>query len=601
MTTENIDILYELVTSFGEIFTTKDITFKATKYKSTIDLYFNHKVSGHITISLLFDNHNLNVTPKERKIGDIHLSKLINQQFKSLHTDNFIDVMEYSTKMIPQLTSYCVGCGNLLDIESALYINCGKDACVYACEELPIGDFVCNFIKTKPTVAEFLLQTGIESSRSSRRHYIFEPFPHYFMNTTEHMTRGELTALSTSDPDRLNKLKDFKRLDATLSTTIFTQTVPQLMKFISKYDTDLMLEADIKTDAYNLLRFFLMSAEFEINEIDLFRPDEMTGHNTSEFHQYKFQHPPKKEEIFANQVKHNGNETCYLFHGSGRENWYSIMRNGLKVASHSKIMVNAAAYGTGVYMSPHFETSLHYTKTYGRQKCIMGVFEAAAPNPSKWKKTASIFVVPEPRDLILRYILIVPPHLHTRINTLLNTKFSTTLKKEERVQKVYSAKRSNKRLLAELKKMRKSATRKLGLSVDPIEENITIWNAYMHTDGFDPDLKLTKSLKENGIEHIQFELHFPDRYPFEPPFVRVVSPRFKYRTGHITINGAICHEILSHQSWVASYSVEALLIDIRANIMEGEAELEPCKWEEPYSFSAAKVDYDRVMRSHGWK
>ena len=155
--------------------------------------------------------------------------------------------------------------------------------------------------------------------------------------------------------------------------------------------------------------------------------------------------------------------------------------------------------------------------------------------------------------------------------------------------------------MAELKKMRKTSTRELGLSVEPHEDNMMIWDAFMHTDGFDPELPLTKSLKEHGIEHIKFELHFPDRYPFEPPFVRVVNPRFKYRTGHITINGAICHEILAHNSWAASYSVEALLIDIRANIMEGEAEIEPDKWDDTYSFSAAKVDYDRVMRSHGWK
>lgn len=599
--TENIDTLYDIVTSFNDLFTTNDITFKATKYKSTIDLYFNHAISGHITISLLFDNHNLNVSPKERKIGDIHCSKLINQQFKSLHTDNFIEVLEYAAKMIPHITNHCVGCGNLLDIESKLYINCGADACVYACEELPIGDFVCNFIKTKPTVAEFLLQTGIESSRSTRRHYIFEPFPHYFMKTTEHITRGELSAMSKSDPERLNALKNFEKLDATLASSPFTLTIPQLLKTLSKFDTDVLLEAEIGTDCYNLLRFYLMSAEFEINEIELFNATELTGHNTTEFRQYKFQHPPKKEEIFANQVRHNGAETCYLFHGSGRENWYSIMRNGLKVASHSKLMVNAAAYGAGIYMSPHFETSLHYTKTYRSQKCIMGVFEAASPTPDRWRKTTSIFVVPEPKDLILRYILIVPPGLHHRINTLLNTKFSSTLKKEEKVHKVTSAKRSNKRIMAELKRMQKPATRELGFSVEPVGDNLMIWNAYMHTDGFDPDQQLTKSLKKNDIERVQLEIHFPDRYPFEPPFVRVVTPRFKYRTGHITINGAICHEILAHQSWAATYSIEALLVDIRCNIMEGEAELEPCKWEEPYSFSAAKVDYDRVMRSHGWK
>lgn len=602
---ENLETLYDIVTSFTDIFDKQDITFKATKYESIIDLYFNHKVSGHITISLIFDKQNLIVNAKERKIGDIHLSKLINQTFKSLRTDNFIEVMEFSAKMIPQLTNYCVGCGNILDIESKLYINCGKDSCVYECEELPIGDIVCNFIKTKPSTAEYLLTTGIESATSRRRVDIFEPFPHYFMNTTEHFSRGELSALSTTDPSKFNSLKDFKKLDATLSTPFFKTDVSKMITYISKYDTDLLLEAEITTDVYNLLRFLLMSAEFEINEVELFNPAELGDVNTKGFKQFVFKHPPKKEIIFEKKAQTNSpsslKETCYLFHGSGRENWYSIMRNGLKVASNSKIMVNAAAYGAGIYMSTHFETSFHYTKTYGKTKCIMGVFEAAAPDPSKWKKSGSIYVVPDATNLILRYILVVPTALHTKINTLLNQKFSISLKKEEKVQKVKAAKRSNKRLLVEYKKMQKTDVKDMGLSVEMKDDSTNVWNAYLYTTGFDPKQALTKSLNTKSIPYVQLELHFPERYPFEPPFVRVVSPRFKYRTGHITVNGAICHEILSNQSWVASCSVEALLVDIRCNILEGNAEVEPSHWDVPYSFEEAKVDYNRVMRAHGWK
>ncbi len=41
----------------------------------------------------------------------------------------------------------------------------------------------------------------------------------------------------------------------------------------------------------------------------------------------------------------------FLFHGSGSENWYSILRNGIRVLSNTKYMTAGAAMGAGVYGS----------------------------------------------------------------------------------------------------------------------------------------------------------------------------------------------------------------------------------------------------------
>lgn len=37
-----------------------------------------------------------------------------------------------------------------------------------------------------------------------------------------------------------------------------------------------------------------------------------------------------------------------------------------------------------------------------------------------------------------------------------------------------------------------------------------------------------------------------------PPFVRVVRPRFQFRTGHVTIGGSICMELLTLSGWNSS-------------------------------------------------
>jgi len=46
------------------------------------------------------------------------------------------------------------------------------------------------------------------------------------------------------------------------------------------------------------------------------------------------------------------------------ENWYSIMRNGLRNLSNTHLMTAGAAYGQGIYASSHYLTSYGYTARY---------------------------------------------------------------------------------------------------------------------------------------------------------------------------------------------------------------------------------------------
>lgn len=46
--------------------------------------------------------------------------------------------------------------------------------------------------------------------------------------------------------------------------------------------------------------------------------------------------------------------------GSPIENWHSIMRKGLVNASRTKLQLNGAAYGSGIYLSPESSVSFNY-------------------------------------------------------------------------------------------------------------------------------------------------------------------------------------------------------------------------------------------------
>lgn len=86
---------------------------------------------------------------------------------------------------------------------------------------------------------------------------------------------------------------------------------------------------------------------------------------------------PEKEVKFQEFKKKHG--STFAFHGSSIENWHSIMRNGLMNASGTKLqgkifliepililcIVNGAAYGNGIYLSPSSATSFGYSRMYG--------------------------------------------------------------------------------------------------------------------------------------------------------------------------------------------------------------------------------------------
>ena len=65
----------------------------------------------------------------------------------------------------------------------------------------------------------------------------------------------------------------------------------------------------------------------------------------------------------------------------------------------------------------------------------------------------------------------------------------------------------------------------------------------------DPDSTLfedMKRLKESeNIDHILLHTVFDDKFPYSPPFVRVVRPVIK--GGYILAGGAICMELLTPQ------------------------------------------------------
>jgi ubiquitin-conjugating enzyme E2 Q len=132
------------------------------------------------------------------------------------------------------------------------------------------------------------------------------------------------------------------------------------------------------------------------------------------------------------------------------------------------------------------------------------------------------------------------------------------------------------------------------------------WIVELHT--FDPELPLAKDLKNSNLKSIVVELRFPAQFPMDPPFVRVIRPRFLEFAagggGHVTAGGAMCMELLTHSGWLPSASIESVLLQVRMALTATDpqpARLSTGNCKTDYSVGEAVTAYTRACLAHGWK
>ena len=87
-------------------------------------------------------------------------------------------------------------------------------------------------------------------------------------------------------------------------------------------------------------------------------------------------------------------------------------------------------------------------------------------------------------------------------------------------------------------------------------------------DGSEAGRNLDNDLSKLPHSCISMEITFPSNYPARPFFLRCVSPRFCWYTGHITSGGAICIESLTEGGWRPDISVETVLATVFENMLD---------------------------------
>mmetsp|Transcript_5643 Transcript_5643/g.21248 ORF Transcript_5643/g.21248 Transcript_5643/m.21248 type:complete len:328 (-) Transcript_5643:278-1261(-) len=157
------------------------------------------------------------------------------------------------------------------------------------------------------------------------------------------------------------------------------------------------------------------------------------------------------------------------------------------------------------------------------------------------------------------------------------------------------------RLMKDYLVLTKQDTSQYGFSALPMDNDLFHWEIRLFGfDSKDPiDQDLQKYNQTQGLDHIEMDMTFPPEYPFKPPFIRVVRPRLQFHTGHVTIGGSICMELLTPSGWMPSNSIESILIQIRMQLVVGKGRID-FNNTAPYTEQEAQQAFIRVAQYHKW-
>eukprot|EP01027_Heterolobosea_sp_BB2_P012436 GEZU01018029.1.p2 GENE.GEZU01018029.1~~GEZU01018029.1.p2 ORF type:complete len:199 (+),score=39.93 GEZU01018029.1:277-873(+) len=197
-------------------------------------------------------------------------------------------------------------------------------------------------------------------------------------------------------------------------------------------------------------------------------------------------------------------------------------------------------------------------------------------------------------------MVILPHYIHVDLTDFLPSKKKRQQNRHIEVSVVPRAAsgKATQRLMKELKVITAAKPETHGYSVATINDNIYHWE--LKLINFDDAPELVKDMKTLNVDHVLLHMLFPSNYPFEPPFVRVIRPRFGFHTGHVTIGGSICMELLTISGWSPANTVEATILSILNALIEGRPRLDLSN-KADYSERDAREAFKRVAAQHGWE
>lgn len=253
---------------------------------------------------------------------------------------------------------------------------CNKNSCRIAVELMDRGNIISNQILKDFMCSKLVIDLAVCAVTTERWKLVFLPCPVYF--------------------------KDRSQIDIIKAATAVQNKWNQIISTIldNQYNRDKELHVLLGDDQYVFLKFTMMT---QLDQI-AYEPElsieaaESAEHNIPELQVYSI---PAAENSYLNfsEIKINHG---MVFHGSRCENWYSIIRNGIKNMSGTAWMVNGKVNGNGIYCGTSADISSGYTSNPIRIVAVL----MATQSLKSWKKSPDAYVLPHSKLFEITHLMV---------------------------------------------------------------------------------------------------------------------------------------------------------------------------------------------------
>eukprot|EP00253_Pinus_taeda_P013918 PITA_13918 len=298
----------------------------------------------------------------------------------------FVRFLLFTASRFASLFKRCIVCNKGLPFTVSRLCSCADELCLFGFEVLGLGAQVLPELVRMPL--ELIdLEISLASAAANGYRDVFEPFPPFLLQEREIRQRSKVlndndienpndNPTSMSNPRNKNKNMDALRSiiksfppvsemrlcadEAELrvklgKSWLSTAEAQSLQKLGDEY-----FGKEAWQLPYDVLRFILCTNRLSLvflSEDD----DKLIKFDNSRLYQFAVvQDSPEREAMYTSKNKHEVSR--FGFHGSVRENWYSILRNGLRCLTDTKLMTTGKTKGEGIYLADTLELATTYAR-----------------------------------------------------------------------------------------------------------------------------------------------------------------------------------------------------------------------------------------------